>query len=162
MNFVFQLIGFSLFLGVLFTLAFVVVPMLQMVLATYLLARFVRKDQSKSLNDYVPEARLITTHVAQFWTFACLLLTVFWMPTYYTTVRFVALQAAWGSAIAWMDAAFAFNFCAEKLADKDLNLSTNGVREIVAMFGETVKAVHGKGGEKDILPRYEEVAQEEH
>ncbi|KAK5131900.1 hypothetical protein LTR08_000488 [Meristemomyces frigidus] len=154
--------AYCLYLMVVFALAFFIVPFLQMLCVTYLLASFARRRGVSTLSKYVPLARLFSSHIAQLWAFISFATVTMWTPAgdqpFY---RYILLQAAIGSTVAWLDASFAFNFCADKLADEDLTLSTGGVTEIVRLFGKAAKATHTwekKGG--DMLPRYEEVSQQ--
>lgn len=154
-----EIAAYCFYLVAVFSFTFVVVPLAQMFLVTWLLARFARKQGISTLAEYIPEARMYSTYIAQLWTMVCFFVVAWWVPVDNSFWRYVVLQAAMGSAVAWLDASFAFNFCAEKLAEKDLELSTGGVREIVKLFGKTVRVTHTWEKKGDVLPRYEVVAQ---
>lgn len=59
---------------------------------------------------------------------------------------------AYGSALVWLEAAFAFNFRAKRLADKNLQFTYNGLGELLVMVGETVVDVHTADSKKPLLP----------
>lgn len=147
------------YLLAIFAAAFILVPLLQMLFITWMLARVSRRNSRDMLADYVPEARFFSTHIAQIWSMLCFFGVSWWAPAAEDASiwRFVALQACLGSTVAWLDASFALNFRFDRLADKEFKLSTAGVKEILAMFGQTVKAVHGKSDGGASLPRYEAV-----
>ena len=149
------------YLLAIFAAAFILVPLLQMLAVTWLLARVSRRNTRNTLADFIPEARFFSTHIAQVWCMMCFFVVSWWAPAAEDSSlwRYVALQACLGSSVAWLDASFALNFRFHRLADKEFRLSTAGVREIVGMFGQTVKAVHGKAGVSESLPTYEVVGE---
>jgi len=125
-DFVIRLVAFCLYLIVLFSSALFLAPFVQMVAITWVLARFARKRGVDTLADYIPEATFYSTHIAQLWSMVCFFIIAWWAPIHEGSAmtRMLILQACIGSAVAWLDASFVFNFCARKLADKDLNIST--------------------------------------
>lgn len=143
-----------------FAASFFLVPLLQMLAVTWMLTRASSRYTGHSLADFIPEARFFSTHIAQIWCMLCFFVISWWAPAAEGSSlwRFVVLQACFGSAVAWLDASFALNFRFDRLADKEFKLASAGVREVVAVFGETVKAVHGRPGNKGSLPKYEVVA----
>ncbi|KAK5126981.1 hypothetical protein LTR85_008340 [Meristemomyces frigidus] len=152
---------YCLFLLVVFATTWIVVPLLQMLLITYSLARFAKKRGVSTLADYIPEARMWSTHIAQIWSMACFFIVAWWVPDDGTSFwRFVVIQASVGSAVAWLDASFAFNFRANMLAEDDFKVSTGGVKEIVRMFARAAKATHMPEKQScEVLPRYEDLPQ---
>lgn len=156
--FVLQLVCYMVGLCVLFVGVIVVVPFLQVCFAFWLLTRFARKHNANTLIRYIPQARAISTSMAQLWAMACFYIQV-WTSDELGLWRWIVLEAAIGSAVAWLDASFAFNFCAHRLQDKELKLSSTGVRDVVAMFGETMKVMHAKDENAALLPKYEVVEQ---
>jgi hypothetical protein len=80
----------------------------------------------------------------------CFLLMVFWSPYKKVELRWVLLQAAFGSTLTWLDASRAFLFYHERLADVEVAYS--GVREVVRKFATTAMAAHTS--EKATLPQY--------
>ena len=152
---------YSVYLMVLFAASFILVPLVQMILVTYGLARFSRRHGSNALADYIPEACFLSTHVAQIWCMVSFFLVAWWAPSNDSSIwRYVVLQACFGSALAWLEASFTFNFRAGNLQDKELNAANGGVRELLYMFHKTVKAAHSKSTGADGLPSYEEVPQD--
>lgn len=149
-----ELASYCLFLIVVFTMSFIVAPLLQMLLITYGL----KKRGVSTLAEYIPEARVWSTHIAQLWAMTCFFIEAWWAPERGSFWRFVLLQATIGSSVAWLDASFAFNFRADKLADDDFELNTGGLPEIVRMFGKAHQSEKLSGS---VLPRYEDVPQSE-
>lgn len=72
---------YCVFILALFLTTFFVVPLIQMLLLTSVLARFMRKRGLTTLAPYIQEARLCSTHIAQFWTIAAFLMMAWWVPT---------------------------------------------------------------------------------
>ncbi|KAK5174385.1 uncharacterized protein LTR77_001465 [Saxophila tyrrhenica] len=141
---------YSFYLLALFTAAFTLFPLAQMLVVTRFLARFKRHHD---LDSFVPEARFFSTHVAQIWCMLTFFVVAWWAPAQSNSVRrYVAVQACFGSALAWLEASYAFNFHSDKLEQDDLEAVSGGVREVLAMFRKTVRAVHAS--EKHGLPRY--------
>ncbi|KAH9825697.1 hypothetical protein Tdes44962_MAKER00627 [Teratosphaeria destructans] len=143
-----------------FVAAFVLVPLAQMLFATWALNRFAQKNGSETLSKYIPLARIYSTHAAQLWAMACFLITAFWPSFDDTPVRFVRwliLEACVGSACAWIDASTAFNFASEKL--EDFELGNTRLRHILQMFAQTAAAAHTSEKSGDLLPRYEDASE---
>lgn len=140
-----------------FAAAFILVPLVQMLAVTWLLTKISRRNTTNTLADFIPEARFFSTHIAQIWCMMCFFVVSWWAPAAEDSSlwRFVVLQACLGSAVAWLDASFALNYRFERLTFKEFRPSTAGVKEILSMFGETVKVVHSRSDSKDSLPRYE-------
>lgn len=110
-----------------FAASFVLVPLIQMLLITWVLAGSSIKNGKNILSDYIPEARFTSTHIAQIWAMLSFFLVAWWPPAgSYTLWRYVALQACVGSAFAWLEASFAFNFRSDVLHDRELNGVANG------------------------------------
>lgn len=150
---------YCIYLVVIFAASFFLVPLLQMLIVTWILTRFRNKHGSHALADYIPEARFMSTHIAQIWCMQAFVATGWWSPTSENSlVRYVVLQACIGSALGWLQASFAFNFRADKL--EDLNVASGGVREILRLFGKTARIVHTYGSAKEGLPRYQDVVEE--
>ena len=146
---------YCIYLLSIFMSAFILIPLLQMLLVTWFLARFSRKYTPA---DFIPEARFFSTHLAQIWSMMSFFVVSWCPPSSDNSLwRYVALQACFGSALGWLEASFAFNFRADKIEVDDLSASSDGVREILRMFTRTVKAVHGKAQPVEVLPRYETV-----
>ena len=151
---------YASWLFAIFAAAFILVPLTQMLFVTWLLARASKRNNRTNLADFIPEARFFSTHIAQIWSMMSFFVVSWWAPAAEgsTLWRLVALQACLGSALGWMDASFALNFRSDRLVEKEIHLSTSGVREMVAVFGETVKAAHGRSRGEISLPQYEVVA----
>jgi hypothetical protein len=150
---------YCLYLLTVFLAAFTLFPLAQMLLVTSFLARF-RKNHD--LETFIPEARFFSTHTAQIWSMMSFFVVAWWAPAESHSIRrYIVVQACFGSALAWLEASFAFNFHADKLEQEDLDATSGGVREVLAMFGKTVRSVHRPAEKKDGLPKYEEVATEE-
>ena len=141
--------------------AFILVPLLQLLLVTWLLAQVSRKTTRNTITVLIPEARFVSTHVAQLWCMMCFFVVWWWTPAAEDSSlwRYVALQVCLGSSVAWLGASFVLNFRFDRLADKEFRLSTAGVKETVGMFGQTMKSVHSKAGEIVSLPQYEVVGE---
>lgn len=149
---------YCLYLLVIFAASFFLIPLLQMLLITWILARFSNKH-SNGLADYIPEARFFSTHIAQIWCMAAFFATGWWAPTSESSFwRYVVLQACIGSATAWLQASFAFNFRSDQL--EGLDVASGGLGNILRMFGKTARIVHTYKSADDGLPRYEDVAQD--
>lgn len=117
------------YLVVLFMASFVLVPLLQMFAVTWALTRFSRKNK---LSDYVPQARSYSSLIAFLWAAACFCIVCGWPVvgnSDQTATRFVILEAAWGSALAWLEAAFLFNFLSHAIGEKELS-SNSRVGEV--------------------------------
>ena len=135
-----------------FVACFFVVPLLQMLLVTYILTR---RSNGSSLADYISPARGAASFIAQTFCMALFLLTGQWKPISSTLIRFILVQACWGSALAWLDAAYAFNFCENKILEDDVPIADGSVKNVLRLFARTAKTVHAFN-EKDILPRYQD------
>jgi hypothetical protein len=151
---------YASWLFTIFATAFIIVPLIQMLFLTWILARVSKRNNRTNLTDFIPEARFFSTHIAQIWSMLSFFMVSWWAPATEGSSlwRLVALQACLGSAVGWMDASFALNFRSDHLAEQEIQLSTSGVREIVAVFGETVKAAHGRSRSRISLPQYQVVA----
>lgn len=168
---------YLVYLLALFLASFVLVPLLQMLAVTWALTRLSRHNK---LSDYVPQARSVSTCTAVLWTWASLAVVFFW-PVLAThgdnPMRFVVLEAVWGSALAWMEAAFLFNYLSHAIGDQELHngtrvgtvsrpttryssrTRTDKFRQIVSMFAKAAAASFTNKSKSDVLPRYEETAQ---
>lgn len=51
------------------------------------------------------------------------------------------MQPCFGSALAWLEASFAFTFQFEKFEQEDLEAVSDDVRKVLFMFGKTARAV---------------------
>ena len=147
------------YLLAIFAASFVLVPLLQMLAVMWLVTRASSHYAGSSLATFIPEARFFSTHIAQIWCMLCFFVISWWAPDGEgsSVWRFVTLQACMGSAVTWLDVSFVLNFRSDRLADKAFQLASADVREVVAVFGETVKAVHGRPS-KDSLPQYDVAA----
>ena len=117
------------YLLVLFVASFVLVPLLQMLAVTWGLTRFGKKNK---LSDYIPQARHVSTAIALMWSAASFAVICGWPvvgSSEQTAMRFVVLEAVWGSALAWLEAAFLFNYLSHAIGDKEL-VRGNGVGEV--------------------------------
>ena len=88
---------------------------------------------------------------------------VSWWPPHdeqNTTVRYMIIQACFGSALAWLEASFAFNFHSDSLEQEDIDRAGGGVKDVLALFGKTVRAVHSNTEKASHLPKYEDAATE--
>lgn len=150
-----ELVLASLGMAALFLASFTLVPLAQMILTTYLLSRYIKKNDQSS-TELLRKARSISTSISFIFSMICLYLSICWSPMSHTILRFVVLEAAWGSALAWLDAAYAFNYCSKQIAKNDFTAGNAGVRELLAIFGETVRAAHTKAEEAPLLPTHEE------
>ena len=147
------------YLLAIFVATFLLVPLLQMLLVTWALARFSNKHPSNTLADYIPEARFFSTHIAQIWCMMSFFVVSWWAPSSGNSFwRYVILQACLGSALAWLEASFVFNFRADQLQSKDLHASNGGVREILRLFTKTVHTVHVQSEKTEWLPKYEAIS----
>lgn len=160
-EFTFEVVAYCAYISALFAGALFLAPLAQMVLITWVLGRFTRKAGGNTLADFIPEARYFTTYIAQIWTMVCFFITAYWPPLNEDTSmkRWLVLQACLGSAVAWLDASFMFNFCARRLVGEDLVISHGRVADIVCMFGRTVKVVHFRKADGEVLPKYEQLPQ---
>lgn len=147
---------YCLYLTVLFVGSFFLIPLLQMLLVTWSLARVKKSRNCSTLADYIPEARFTSTAIAQMWC-ASSFLTTWTSPDHNGssgTFRFVVLQACVGSSVAWLQASFAFNFCANAL--EDIDTGSNGVQEALSMFKKTATVVYMNKFPQEKLPLYED------
>jgi uncharacterized membrane protein YhaH (DUF805 family) len=150
---------YSIYLLTLFLGAFTLFPLLQMLLAASLLTRFKRHHNLETL---IPEARFFSTHTAQIWAMLSFFVVSWWPPVESdSTLRYVVVQACFGSALAWLEASFAFNYHSDKLQQEDLDAASGGVRQVLVMFGKTVRSVHTLSEKAEGLPQYEDVANEQ-
>ena len=120
---------YCVFLFALFMASFVLFPYLQMLAVTWSLTRFSRKH---TLSEYVPQARQHSSLIALAWSFCSFLVASVWSGMggpELTTTRFVVLEAAWGSSLAWLEAAFLFNYLSEAIGNKELT-GTSSVSEV--------------------------------
>jgi hypothetical protein len=76
-----QIVVYCVWITVLFVSTFVIVPMMQMLFVTAVLARFMRKNGVTSLSAYMPEARLYSTHIAQVWAMITFFVMAWWQPS---------------------------------------------------------------------------------
>ena len=108
------------------------------------------------LTDFIPEARFLSTHIAQMWCMMAFFGVSWWSPDDDSNSfwRHVMLQACIGSAAAWLEASFVFNFRSENL--EDVKVAAGGVQQILSMFTRTVKAAH-TNEKAALLPKYEKV-----
>jgi len=150
--------AYIIFYFILFSAAFTLFPILQMVLASRFLAGFQPHPDRLPLTHYLPVAREYSTAIAFIWTLCCLVLSLYWSPMAANTIlRYVILESAWGSALVWLEASFAFNFRADRLADKDLSFSDGRIKTLVSLFGETVVSNHSREEKKSLLPLTETI-----
>lgn len=166
---------YSIYALVLFVAAFVLVPMLQVLVVTWGLTRFVKKGNA--LSDYVPQARSCSTIMALFWSIAAFYVVRGWpivdkSGQDQTTLRFLILEGVWGSAMAWLEAAISFCYLSHVIGDKELmrgngvgevsNMpsicicaSTDKIDQVVSLFAKAAAAPFKKAQLVD-LPVYEE------
>ncbi|KAK3704397.1 hypothetical protein LTR37_013820 [Vermiconidia calcicola] len=142
------------FLLVVFLATFFLVPLLQMLAVTSFLARL---KGTGDLTDFIPEARFLSTHIAQMWCMMAFFGVSWWSPDNDSNSfwRHVMLQACIGSAAAWLEASFVFNFRSENL--EDVRVAAGGVQQILSMFTKTVKAAH-TNEKAALLPTHEKTA----
>lgn len=97
----------------------------------------------------------MSTVIAQLWCMATFFVT--WSSpdgeSFCSTFRFVILQACVGSSTAWLQASFAFNFCADAIEHVD---ARSGMQNALNMFKKTAVIVYTNTSEKERLPRYED------
>jgi len=150
------------YIAMVFSACLFLAPLLQVLIATWILSKHAQRKGMRSLSDFIPQARFVTTHIAEIWACTCFFVAAYWNPSSKTHgfLRMCVLQGTLGSATVWMDAAFTFNFLAHKLEDEVFDLGTNGVKDVLKLFRRTVTVTHkGDKGSLDALPRYEEVLQ---
>lgn len=120
---------YCVYLFVLFMASFVFIPLVQMLASTWGLTRFSKKNV---LSDYVPQARRISTLAAMMWAVFSFCFAATWSSVgkeTYPALRFTVIEACLGSATAWLEASFIFNYCAANIGDSELN-GGNGVTEV--------------------------------
>lgn len=120
---------YCVYLLVLFVASFILVPLLQMMAVTWALTCFSKKN---NLSDYVPQARSCSTMIAFLWAAASFCVVCGWPvvgKSDRTATRFIVLEAVWGSALAWLEASFLFNYLSHAIGDKELS-NGNGVGEV--------------------------------
>jgi len=150
--------AYIIFYFVVFTAAFTLFPMLQMILASRFLSRFSQRSDRHPLTHYLPMARGFSNAMSLTWTLCCLVVTLYWSPMSDNTImRYIVLESVWGSALAWLEGAFAFNFRADRLGDKDPSFSDGRIQTLVSLFGETAVSNHSKEEKKSLLPLTETV-----
>lgn len=170
---------YVVYLLVLFVGSFILAPLLQMMALTWALRRFGQKNR---LSDYVPQARIFSSIIAQAFalnafSLVCNRSIVASDSQSEASMRFVVLEAVWGSALAWLEASFIFNYLSHAIGDKELN-SGNGVGEvsntitrtvvmcpksmhqIVSMFAKAATAPLRKS-KQELLPTYQKISREE-
>ncbi|KAK3670553.1 hypothetical protein LTR78_009521 [Recurvomyces mirabilis] len=159
-QFIIEAAVYVAYITVVFMTTFFVVPLLQMLLVTSILARVMRKRGLISLSGHMLEARVYSTNIAQIWTIVLFFAMAWWKPsTDASLTRWIMLQAAMGSSLTWLDASFAFNFCFKKIADKDFTIGDGRLTDILRMFADTVVAVHTlEKGNTTSLPVYNDRA----
>lgn len=157
----------------LLTMTLLVAPLLQLALVSYLLARARRAAHASAttLAPYIPEARVLSTQMAYAWALLCFAVVAWWPVASINEagddendernalLRSCLVQVCYGSAYAWLDASFSFNFRAECLGDIDVR-HWPGVGGVVRLFARKVVAVHSFSAKKsysDVLPGYEEI-----
>ena len=148
---------YCVYLFAIFAIVFFLLPFLQIVLFTKLLVRFSNKQGGTNiLSEYTPEVRFLSTHLALAWCMAAFFVTAFWSPASDSSFwRFVVLQGSIGSAIAWLQISFVFNFRFENLEDVDV--AAGGAKDLLRMFRKTARVVRVYKVAEDALPRYEDV-----
>lgn len=148
------------YIAMVFSACLFIAPLLQVLFATWALTKYARRKGIRSLSDFVPQARFVTTHVAEIWACACFFVAAYWNPSSnsHGFLRMCVLQGTLGSATVWMDAAFTFNFLAHKLGAEDFDLGTNELKDVLLLFRRSVIVMHKSDKRRlDVLPRYEEV-----
>ena len=160
-TFLLELANMTLTFTLYMVAAFVLFPLLQMILVTLVLTRVHKRNNSRTLSAFIPEARIVSTHMAQLWLMLGYFIVAWWPVEDNSTLRIVAVEAALGSGFAWLDASFAFNFCYKRLADVEF-AGNPGVAQLVKLFGSHVKAAHSKPPPiVDTLPQYEDIVTDE-
>lgn len=149
---------YCLYLFTIFIAAFTLFPLLQMLLATQLLARSSRHaNHPTDLDFFIPQARFFSTHMAQIWCMLAFFVVSWWVPNddSHPTLRHLVVQACFGSALAWLEASFAFNFHAEVWVREDLERACGQTGETIAVLKRKFFAVCGKESGEGVLPVYE-------
>lgn len=75
-----ELAAYCAYVFVIFFSTLVIVPALQILAATAILARFMRKRGVSTLAEYVPQARAFSTHIAQSWALVTFAIMALWEP----------------------------------------------------------------------------------
>lgn len=146
-----------------FVAAFVVFPLFQMTFVTWAVTRLIpnRFERASVLGEFLPEARILTTHMTQLWSMVAFFIVAWWPVEQRAMLRVFLAEVAFGSCFAWLDASWAFNYCAHRLESVEL-ASSPGVTEFVRVFGTQAMAVHARQlSSKQTLPKYEDVAHDE-
>lgn len=142
-----------------FAAVFMLFPLLQILLCFKLFERMHRNrtDGSVTLAPYIPEARILTTHIGQLWATIAFVLMAYWPVYESATLRIILLEAVFGSGIMWLQLSYGFNFRVKQLEGIE-------VEQLLAS-GETVKKygtqMFMRGNEVEGLPQYVSVAQAE-
>lgn len=162
------------YLAVLFIASFVLVPLLQMFGVTWLLTRIGKKNK---LSDYVPQARAVSSAFSVMWASICFMIVCAWPvvgESDDTSVRFFILEASWGSTLAWLEAAFLFNYLSHAIGDKELGDSSRvaevsiptgvqphalTIHQIVSLFARAATSSFTREKKESTLPLYAEAPQ---
>ncbi|SMQ46275.1 unnamed protein product [Zymoseptoria tritici ST99CH_1A5] len=91
--------------------ACVIFPLAQVFLFGALLARSQRRlNPEATLAAYIPEARIMTTHLGQLWSMMAFCLVAYW-PTFERTVLRLSLaEAAFATAMVWLHLSYRLTF----------------------------------------------------
>jgi len=156
-KFIMQIALYSLGVLAVFSAAFVLVPLVQMVLATFVISRIREADTgTASMSKYVPAIRACSSRICYFWTICSIILTFSWPPVIDTLTRDVILLAVWGSALGWMEASLIFTFHSRMINEEHYKkiAASRGMRQFIAALVETVKSAHAKDEKLSLLPSH--------
>lgn len=136
-----------------FTAIFIFFPLLQMFLCLTLLAKVHRRRENPSttLAEYIPETRILTTHLGQLWSMLAFAMMVYWPMFDKPFVRFALLEAVLGSGIMWLHLSFGPNFRAKQF-EEIVAWELVGCREAVTRYGMHI--FMGRGSAVKGLPQY--------
>ena len=160
-----EVVLYSAYLFLLFSTAFFVVPTLQIMLAMHLVKR-ARINHGFNLANRIPEARFLTSIIAQFWCLLAFVVMVYWVPvgSGHSLARFIVNQASIGSAVTWINVSFTLMHDCDSqncamLSEEQLEAAEGGwTRVVLDVVGKTLKAVHWRSGRQETLPQYEDVS----
>lgn len=140
-----------------FTAVFLLFPMAQILLCFTLLGKFHRnrENTSATLAEYIPEARILSTHVGQIWSMLAFVLMAYWPMSESPITRVLLVEAVFGSGVLWLQLSYGLNFRVKQFEGIE-------VRELLASKESITKyGTQMFSARTEVLPVYESVAQTE-
>ena len=150
---------YCIYLIALFLAAFVCLPLLQLAIATWGLARLAKRREKATLARVMPQARLVSNCVALLHSMITFAIVAFWAPTDKTVTRDIVVLTLCGSTVMWLQASWAFNFRSSSLSNIDVSFGQ--LSRVLMMFGGDIKIAHGDCEAMPLPPPYKDEPVEE-